>query len=100
MMSIKAEIDIEFKRAIEQADELDELSGRICNIGSTKMDETLALITRSWKGQNSMDYINRAGALKDRLFESAEILKGTAGLIRNTAQLIYAAEMAAINICR
>lgn len=98
-MSIKAEIDIDFKRAIEQADELDELSGRICDIGSVKLDETLTLISRSWKGQNSMDYLRKAGMLKDRMYESADILKGTADLIRNTAQLIYAAEMAAISLC-
>lgn len=99
-MSIKAKIDIDFKRALEQADELEELSGRLCDIGSVKLDETLTLITRSWKGQNSIDYSRKAGMLKDRLYESADILKGTACLIRNTAQLIYAAEMAAISICR
>lgn len=99
-MSVKAKIDIDFKRAMEQADELDELSGRLCDIGNVKLDATLMLITRSWKGQNCMDYTRKAGMLKERLYESADILKGTAGLIRNTAQLIYTAEMAAISICK
>ena len=99
-MSLKTEIDIDFKRAIEQADELEELSGRLCNIGSVKMDETLALITRSWKGPNCIDYTKKAGMFKDKMYRSADILRGTAALIRNTAQFIYEAEMAAINICR
>ena len=98
-MSIKAEIDIEFKRALEQADELDELSGRLCNIGSGKMDEALALLSKSFKGQNASDYIDRAGRFKERVYDSAEILKGTARMIRLTASIIYEAEMAAIGIC-
>ncbi len=99
-MSIKARIDIDFKHAMEQADELEELSGRLCDIGNVKFDDTLTLITRTWNGQNCIDYTKKAGMFKDRLYESADILKNTAGLIRNTARLIYAAEMAAINICR
>ena len=98
-MSIKDAIDIDFKRAIDQADELDGLSGMICDIGSTKMDEALSIISRSWKGQNSLDYTCKTQMFKNRMYESAEILKGTAQLIRSTAQLIYTAEMAAINIC-
>lgn len=99
-MSIKDEIDIDFKKAIDQADELDDLSGMICDIGSIKMDEALSIITRSWKGQNSSDYARKARMFKNRMFETADILKGTAQLIRSTAQLIYTAEMAAIDICR
>lgn len=98
-MSIKAEIDIDFKRAMEHADELDELSGRICNICRIKMDDAFSQITRSWKGQNYNDFMKKTGSLKDRVFETAEVLKCTADLIRNTAQLIYAAEMAAVSIC-
>ena len=98
-MSIKTKIDIEFKRAIEQADELDELSGRLCLIGSVKMDEALALLNKSFKGQNASDYIDKAVKFKDRVYESAEILKGTASMIRMTASIIYEAEMAALGIC-
>ena len=97
-MNIKARIDIDFKHAMEQADELEELSGRLCDIGKVKFDDTLTLITRAWNGQNCMDYTRKAATFRDSLYESAEILKNTAVLIRNTAQFIYAAEMAAISI--
>ena len=98
-MSIKAEIDIEFKKAMEQADELEELSGLLCDIGSTGMDETLSLLSHSWKGPNADDYLQKTVRLKDRVYSSAQILKDTALLIRGTAQRIYMAEMAAISIC-
>ena len=99
MIRSKTEIDIEFKKAIEQADELEELSCRLCNIGNIKLEGTLTLLTNAWKGQNASDYIRKTGALKDRLYDSAEILKDTAEMIRRTASVIYAAEMAAVNIC-
>ncbi len=98
-MSIKTKIDIEFKRAIEQADELDELSGRLCLIGSVRIDEALQLLNKSFKGQNASDYTDKALHLKDSVYESAEILKVTASMIRMTASLIYEAEMAALGIC-
>lgn len=97
-MSIKTKIDIEFKRAIEQADELDELSGRLCAIGSIRMDEALTLLNRSYKGQNALRYMDKANRFRERVYDSAEILKGTASMIRMTATLIYEAEMAALGI--
>ena len=98
-MSVKTKIDIEFKRAIEQADELDELSGKLCAIGSVKMDEALTLLSKSYKGQNASDYTDKAMRFKERVYDSAEILKKTASMIRMTASLIYEAEMAALGIC-
>ncbi len=98
-MSIKTKIDIEFKRAIEQADELDELSGELCSIGSVRMDEALMLLNRSYKGQNATRYMDKLNRFRERVYDSAEILKGTASMIRMTATLIYEAEMAALGIC-
>ena len=98
-MNTKTEIDIEFKRAMEQADELEELSGILCGIGSTHMDETLTLLTNSWKGQNADDYLHRTKRIKDKIYDSAQILNDTAQMIRKSAQRIYMAEMAAISIC-
>lgn len=98
-MSItKAEIDIEFKRAIEQAEELEELSCMLCNISNVKFDNALTLLTNSWKGQNAGSYISNTRSLKNRLYGSAEILKDTAEMIRKTAQRIYMAEMAALMV--
>ncbi|MCR5604138.1 MAG: hypothetical protein K6G27_10620 [Lachnospiraceae bacterium] len=99
MISTKTEIDIEFKKAMEQADELEELSCTLCNISNIKIERALTLLTRSWKGQNAMDYLKNTKVLKDRLFDSAEILKDTAEMIRRTASVIYTAEMAAVSIC-
>ena len=98
-MSIKTKIDIEFKRAIEQADELDELSGRLCAIGSVKMEEALKLLNKSYKGHNASRYMDKANRFRERVYDSAEILKSTASMIRMTASLIYEAEMAALGIC-
>ncbi len=97
-MISKARIDIDFRKAIEQADELEELSGRICSLGDTGMEEALTLLTRSWKGENAADYIRKTNMLKDRMFGCAQTLNETARLIRGTAERIYAAEMAAISI--
>ncbi|MCR5508496.1 MAG: hypothetical protein K6F34_07405 [Lachnospiraceae bacterium] len=97
-MNIKAEIDIEFTRAMDQADELEELSGVICGIGSSKIDQALSLLAQSWRGDNAREYVNRVNMLKDRIYGCAEVLKETSELIRHTAERIYAAEMAAISI--
>jgi uncharacterized protein YukE len=97
-MNIKTEIEIEFKRAIEQADELDELSDRLCRIGSVKMDEALTILSGSYKGQNATAYIDKTRVIKDRMYDSAEILKRTASMIRTTASVIYEAEMAAVSL--
>ncbi|HCM91469.1 MAG TPA: hypothetical protein DIS78_02725 [Lachnospiraceae bacterium] len=97
-MSIKTKIDIEFKRAIEQADELDELSGKLCAIGSVRMDEALTLLNRSYKGQNASRYMDKANRLRERVYDSAEILKGTASMIRMAATIIYEAEMTALGM--
>ena len=97
-MSLKSEIDIEFKRAIEQADELDELSDQLCRIGSVKMDEALTILAGAYKGSNATAYIDKTKAIKDRMYDSAEILKRTAAMIRTTATVIYEAEMAAVSL--
>lgn len=97
-MNIKAEIDIDFMHAMEQADKIDELSGLLCGVVNNQIDDAFMLIGNSWKGENARDYLKRTKGIKKRMYESAEILKNTAELIRGTAKLIYAAEMAAIQI--
>ncbi len=97
-MSIKDEIDIEFGRAIAQADELEELSGRICSISSSGIDDALRLLSQSWKGENACEYAGRVRMIRDRMYGCAEVLKDTSKLIRLTAGRIYEAEMAAISI--
>ena len=97
-MSIKDEIDIHFSRAIQQADELEELSGLICNIGSAKMDTALKQLAKSWKGTSAAEYAGKVNVIKNRMYGCAEILKETSDLIRHTAERIYAAEMAAIGM--
>ena len=99
MTRSKTEIDIEFNRALEQADELEELSCKLCNISNTRLEGALTLLTKAWKGQNAAEYMRNTGVLRDRLYDSADILKDTAQMIRRTATAIYAAEMAAVNIC-
>ncbi|MCR5421858.1 MAG: hypothetical protein K6E98_12745 [Lachnospiraceae bacterium] len=98
-MRSKTEIDIEFKRAMEQAEELEELSVLLCNICNVKFDGTLSLLSKSWQGQNAVDYVKKTGKLKNNIYNSAEILKDTADMIRRTASLIYSAEMAAVSLC-
>ena len=98
-MSSKAEIDIEFKKAIDQADELDEISQALCSIGNAKMDDALTLLTRFWKGENAALYMKNSRKMKDSMYAAAEILKDTSIMIRTTAKLIYAAEMAAVLVC-
>ncbi|MBR5407556.1 MAG: hypothetical protein IKX95_03510 [Lachnospiraceae bacterium] len=97
-MSIKDEIDIQFNRAMQQADELEELSGVICSIGSVKINTALKLLTQSWKGENALEYTGKVNAIRDRMYGCAESLKETSDLIRVTAGRIYAAEMAAIRM--
>ena len=97
-MSIKDEIDIQFGRAMQQAEELEELSGIICSIGSVKLDGALTLLTKSWKGENAGEYAHKVNAIRNRMYGCAEILKETSKLIKLTAGRIYDAEMAAIRM--
>ena len=95
-MSIKDRIDIEFQKTMEQADELDELSGALCTMGSTGIEDALTLLNKSFKGQNANEYTQKVMRFKDRIYACAEILRGIAMMMRMTARLIYEAEMAAI----
>ena len=95
----KQEIEIDFLRAINQAEELENIADSLSQIANLHVDNAVKVLKKGWKGENANEYIKRGGELTDDIYETAENLLKIAKSIRTTADIVYKAEKAAANCC-
>lgn len=95
----KAEIEIDFSRAICQAQELEEIARQLSNIAKAHLESAMELLEASWKGENADVASKKGQILTADMYETADDLIKVAKNIRNTAEIVYKAEKAAVQIC-
>lgn len=91
-------IEFDFRKAKQQAKKLDDAAERFRRIANNNFQDTMQLISASWKGENSRRYLNKGMLLKNQMLQTATKLNGIASEIRTVAQRIHNAEMQALKI--
>ena len=95
----KYEIEMDFNRAISQAQELEILADSMSRIANNGVGSALLVLKNSWRG-DAGESIELAGRKTTAdIYRTADDLIKVARSIRTTANLVYKAEKAAINFC-
>lgn len=98
MALTKAVIRFNFRRAMQQADELDEIANSLSRMAKADFESTMQNISVNWKGENADRYLEKGDRLQGKMCSSANSLHGIAADIRRVARSIYNAEMRALAI--
>ena len=99
-MKTRAQINMNYREAMQQARDLDTLAGRIRSTANQKVEESMQLLSSGWKGNNATEFLRKYSELKSQILESAEELRSIADDIRRAAKIIYNAEMEALRIAQ
>ena len=91
-------IEVNFKNAINQANELENIANDLRNLSDKKFNSTLQQISSSWKGESAALYVNKGNSLEEQLTKTAKEIEKTAQTIKSNAKRIYDAEMKALEI--
>ena len=95
----KQEIEIDFKRAIEQAQELEHLAEDLSRVANNEVESALLVLKNNWRG-DSGGSIELAGRKTiGEIYGTADDLMQIARNIRSVAEVVYRAEKKAADIC-
>ena len=95
----KQEIEIDFSRAMNQAQELECLADDLSRIANNGVGSALLVLKNSWRGDAGKSIELAGKQTNDDIYRTADDLLRVARNIRKTADLVYKAEKAALNIC-
>ncbi len=95
----KQEIEIDFMRAIDQAQELEHLANDLSRIANSGVESAILVLKNNWRGDTgeSMEVAGKK-TISD-IYRTADDLVRVAKSIRLTADLVYQAEKKASGIC-
>lgn len=94
----RATIKINFQRAMQQANTLDQIAEDLSRLSSNEFSETMQLVSTNWKGNNANIYLQKGSRLQNDMNETVRQLRNIASEIRKIAKRVHDAEMAALAI--
>lgn len=97
-MSSRTEIKFDLKNALEQAERLDDIAGRLDYLSGTAIENSIQSLASSWKGNNASAYLSKEDKLKGDIKITACNVRSIADDIRRIARRVYDAEMEAWRI--
>lgn len=97
-MASRYQIQMDFNKAGQKANELDDIADRLSRIAETDLQNILNGLGNDWKGDNADAYIRKGSGIGENMRETVKNLRSTAATIRTIAQNIYNAEMEALRI--
>lgn len=100
MARTEAAIYLEYSKANQQADALDQIAERLGKLSSQQFQECLGQISVNWQGSNADAYIKKGKTLQGNISQTAGELKKAASVIRKIAKTTYDAEMRARELAR
>lgn len=93
-------IKMNFKSAMDQADQLEEVANEIERTAKTDIMGSMNRIVKSWTGEASRDYCKKGQKVAENILKYAKQLKESAEAIREIAQRTYRAEMKALELAK
>lgn len=97
-MKSKKEIEMNFSRAVAQAQELEMLSKELSEMATEHLRGAFKLLSYSWQGDNSEQFIKKGEVLTEEMLDTADDLIKVAKSISTTANIVYSAETAAMQL--
>lgn len=97
-MKSKSEIEMNFSRAISQAEELESLSKELNQMATEHIRGALKMLMFSWQGDNAEKFYEKGNMLTNEMLDTADDLIKVAKNIANTADIVYNAEKAALSL--
>lgn len=91
-------IYMDFKKAKDQADQLDALAKSMNEIKNTELQNCIAGIGKYWTGDNADAFLAKVRTVQGKIGNTADDLTAAASTIRQIAKQTYDAEMAAYKI--
>lgn len=87
-------IDLDYQRAIEQADTLEQIAGSLKGIADEDMSKLTKNLKQAWEGENADSYLAKVGILQSNVSKTSAKLTEVAQTIRQMADNIRDAEIA------
>ncbi|MBD5459952.1 MAG: WXG100 family type VII secretion target [Lachnospiraceae bacterium] len=97
-MASRYQIQMDFNKAGQKANDLDDIADRLSRIADTDLQNVLNSLGSDWKGDNAGAYIQKSQGVREHMQETVKDLRNTATTIRTIAKNIYDAEMEAVRI--
>lgn len=97
-MSVRERIEIDFQAARHRAEVLLEASEQLRRVAGTQLENVLQHTGCGWKGENAGIYQKRCRTLSEQIAETAEAMRHTALGIQVAAEVMYRAEMQALQM--
>ena len=95
----KYEIEMDFSRAISQAQELEKLAGNLSRIANGGYEDALLVLKNSWRGDAGQSIELAGRSTTADIYRTADDRLRVAGNIRATADIVYKAEKKAVSLC-
>lgn len=92
------EILVDFQKVINQANQMEELAGELRRECEGNLAEALNVVSSAWTGTAAQKYLRKGNRFQEEMIRSANDLARTAEVMREIAQVLYAAEQAAIHL--
>ena len=92
----KEEIEIEFSKAIKQADEIEAVANNITKVAKFGFTSGFEILRDSWRGDNADIFLKNEEWITMDMFNAADELIRVAQNLRRTSELMYRAEKSAL----
>ncbi len=97
-MKTEAEIVMEYRRALRQAGDLEEIAENLKQLINGELAEARQTLQASWRGGSAAAFADKEGQLQRKMSNSAGDLAKIAEAIRQIAKRTYDAEMYALRL--
>jgi WXG100 family type VII secretion target len=97
-MATRASIEFDYQKAMQDANKVDDIAGRLSALATSKFDSTMQNLAANWKGDNASMYLNKGAKLEDNMKKTAGELRDIASAIRRIAKRVREAELKALEI--
>lgn len=97
-MATLEKIEFDFRKALGQADKIEEIADRMCRLSDVEFESVMQNLAAGWKGDGASLYLSKGSLLEEKMSGTARRLYSVAADIRIIAKKIYEAEMAALAI--
>ncbi len=94
------EIKLNYQQAIKQARKLEEIAGKLENLSSNKLSNTVGTLKQAWQSDSSPQYYNKVDKVQGDINTTAKQVRKIANSIRTTADAVRNSEMKAIEIAK
>lgn len=97
-MTTREGIEFNFRKALSQADRIDEVADRLHKLSSDRFGSTLQILSENWNGENACLYLKKGSELREEMTRVSAEFHRIASDIRTVARRIRNADIAALNI--